>query len=78
MQAAAKLGISIMLTPIGGGSSDFGGPTLSPMDRSKEWLPAFTPDEDGLLHQLRAHLMQALEASTRKLTCWILMPIFFM
>jgi len=77
MQAAAKLGISIMLTPIGDGSFDFGGPTLSPMDHSKEWLPAFTPDEDGL-HQLRAHLMQALEASTRKLTCWILMPIFFM
>lgn len=68
MQAAAEIGISITLSPIGSGSSDAGAPTLCPMDRSKEWLPAFTPDEDGLLHQLRAYLMQALEASTQRLT----------
>jgi len=78
MQAAAKIGISITLSPLGSGSSDAGAPTLSPMDHSKEWLPAFTPDEDGLLHQLRAYLMQALEASTRKHLCWILAPIFFL
>lgn len=68
MQAAVKLGISITLSPIGSGSSDAGAPTLSPMDRSKEWLPAFTLDEDGLLHQLRAYLMPALEASIQRLT----------
>lgn len=68
MQAAAKLGISITLSRIGNGSSDVGAPTLSPMDRSKEWLPAFTPDEDALLHQLRAHLIQALDASAQRMS----------
>lgn len=66
MQAAAKLGISIRVTSVGSDSSDTGAPTMSPSDRAKEWQPAFSPDEDGLLHQLRAYLVQALDASTRE------------
>lgn len=67
MQAAAKLGISITVSSVGSDSSDAGAPSMSPADRTKEWQPAFSPDEDGLLHQLRAYLVQAIDASTQKL-----------
>ncbi|KAJ4967056.1 hypothetical protein NE237_018905 [Protea cynaroides] len=40
--------------------------TVSPIDGSKEWQPAFKLDEDGMLHQLRATLVQAIDASMSK------------
>lgn len=67
MQAAAKLGISITISQVGSDLPASGTATLSPIDRSKEWQPTVTLDEDGLLHQLRATLIQALDASTPKL-----------
>lgn len=67
MQAAAKLGISITISQLGSDSPTSGTPaTVSAIDR-QEWQPAFTLDEDGLLNQLRATLVQALDASFRKL-----------
>ncbi|GLT37266.1 hypothetical protein SLA2020_115960 [Shorea laevis] len=68
MQAAAKLGISITISQVG---SDV--PTgetsaaIAPTGRMKEWQPILTHDEDGLLHQLRATLVQALDASMSKI-----------
>jgi hypothetical protein len=68
MQAAAKLGISITISQVGSDLPTTGTPaTVSPIDRTKEWQPAFTLDEDGILHQLRATLVQAIDASTCKL-----------
>lgn len=68
MQAAAKLGISITINQVGSDLPTTGTPaTVSPIDRTKEWQPTFTLDEDGLLHQLRATLVQALDVSLRKL-----------
>lgn len=65
MQAAAKLGISITISQVGSDLPASGTATLLPIDRSKEWQPTVTLDEDGLLHQLQATLIQALDASTR-------------
>lgn len=68
MEAAAKLGISITISQVGSDLPTIGTPTtVSPIDRTTEWQPTFTLDEDGLLHQLRATLVQALDASFRKL-----------
>ncbi|XP_048234250.1 transmembrane protein 209 isoform X2 [Ricinus communis] len=67
MQTAAKLGISITISQVGSDSSASGTPTtVSSVDR-KEWQPAFALDEDGILHQIRATLIQALDASKPKL-----------
>ncbi|WCJ41079.1 Transmembrane protein 209 [Euphorbia peplus] len=67
MQAAAKLGVSITISQVGSDSQTSGAPaTVSSIDR-KEWQPAFTLDEDGLLQQLRATLLQALDSSMPKL-----------
>ncbi|XP_038689588.1 uncharacterized protein LOC119988577 isoform X2 [Tripterygium wilfordii] len=64
MQAAAKLGISITISQVGSETPSGGtAAAVSSTDRTKEWQPAFTLDEDGLLHQLRATLIQALDAS---------------
>ncbi|XP_031256472.1 transmembrane protein 209-like [Pistacia vera] len=69
MNAAAKLGISITINPVGSDLPTSGSPaTVSPIDRTKEWQPAFTLDEDNLLHQLRASLVQTLDASVPKFT----------
>lgn len=68
MQAAARLGISITISQIGSDSPTTGIPaTMSQIDRSKDWQPAFTLDEDEILHQLRATLLQAIGASMHKL-----------
>lgn len=68
MHAAAKLGISITISPVGSDLPTSGSPaTVSSVDRTKEWQPAFTLDEESLLHQLRASLVQTLDASMRKL-----------
>lgn len=66
MQAAAKLGISITITQVGSDTPSENPATVSSTDR-KEWQPTFSLDEDGLLSQLRATLLQALDASTCKL-----------
>ncbi|KAI9196150.1 hypothetical protein LWI28_021471 [Acer negundo] len=67
MNAASKLGISITISPVGSDLRTSGSPaSVSPIDRTKEWQPAFTLDEDGLLYQLRASLVQSLDASTPK------------
>ncbi|KAM3692302.1 hypothetical protein ACJW31_08G078200 [Castanea mollissima] len=68
MQAAARLGISITISQVGSDLPTTGTPTsVSPIDRTKEWQPAFTLDEDGILHQLRATLVQTIDSSTSKL-----------
>ncbi|KAA8544015.1 hypothetical protein F0562_021808 [Nyssa sinensis] len=68
MKAAAKLGISIKVNQVGSGLPTTGASaTVSPIERTSEWQPAFTLDEDGLLHQLRTTLVQALDASMPKL-----------
>ncbi|XP_042475644.1 uncharacterized protein LOC122057569 [Macadamia integrifolia] len=68
MQAAARLGITITVNQLGTDSPNTGASTMvSPIDGSKEWQPAFTLDEDGTLHQLRATLVQAIDASMSKL-----------
>lgn len=68
MNAAAKLGTSITINPVGSDLPMSGSPaTVSPIDRTKEWQPAFTLDEGSLLHQLRASLVQAHDASMCKL-----------
>ncbi|KAH9606678.1 hypothetical protein KSS87_014887 [Heliosperma pusillum] len=66
MQAAARLGVSITVTPVGSDSSNAGAPTVSSVDCTKEWQPTFTPDEDALLNQLRASLVQSLDASMHR------------
>lgn len=63
MQAAAKLGVSINVHPVGGSKTDIVGVSQSPIDAAaQDWLTAFAPDEDALLHQLRAYLVQARDA----------------
>jgi hypothetical protein len=62
MQAAAKLGFSITISQVGSDLPTIGTPTVSPIDRIKDWQPAFTLDEDGILHQLSATLVQAIDA----------------
>lgn len=68
MNAAAKLGISITVSPVGNdGQYNGSTTTTSSVDRSKEWQPTYNLDEDSLLYQLRASLVQTLDASMRKL-----------
>ncbi|XP_030504795.2 uncharacterized protein LOC115719754 [Cannabis sativa] len=67
VQAAAKLGVSITISEVGSDLPSSGSATVSSVDRNKEWQPAVTLDEDGLLHQLRATLVQAIDASSPRL-----------
>ena len=67
MQEAAKLGISVTVSKVGNDLPTTGTPaTVSPVQRPNEWQPAITIDEDSLLHQLRATLVQALDTSICK------------
>ncbi|MCI16265.1 transmembrane protein 209, partial [Trifolium medium] len=67
MNAAAKLGISITVNQVGNDMLSTGTPsTLSSIDKTQEWQPAVTLNEDGLLHQLHSTLVQAIEASKSK------------
>ncbi|KAF7823428.1 transmembrane protein 209 [Senna tora] len=67
MEAAAKLGISITINQVGSDMPSPGTPaTLPAIDKTKEWQPTLTVNEDGLLHQLRSTLVQAIEGSTSK------------
>lgn len=64
MQAAAKLGISIKIDQVGNDMPSLGTPTTFPtIDKTKDWQPELTLNEDGL-HQLRSALVQAIEGST--------------
>ncbi|CAI8616421.1 unnamed protein product [Vicia faba] len=64
MQAAAKLGISITVNQVGNDTlSTVTASTLPSIDKTQEWQPTVTLNEDGLLHQLHSTLVQAIEAS---------------
>ncbi|PQP92760.1 transmembrane protein 209 [Prunus yedoensis var. nudiflora] len=63
IQAAAKLGVSISISQVGCDLPTARTATVSSNDRTKEWQPTLTLDEDGLMHQLRATLVQAIDAS---------------
>ncbi|KAK7262352.1 hypothetical protein RJT34_29920 [Clitoria ternatea] len=68
MQSAAKLGISITISQVGSDTLSTGNPaTLATIDKTQDWQPALTLNEDGLLHQLHSTLVQAIEASKPKL-----------
>ncbi|XP_047332481.1 uncharacterized protein LOC124936069 [Impatiens glandulifera] len=66
MQSAARLGITVAINPVGYDLQASGTQaTISPIERPNEWQSAFSLDEDGLLHQLRATLVQALDTSSK-------------
>ncbi|KAJ7947783.1 Transmembrane protein [Quillaja saponaria] len=68
MQTAAALGVSVTINQVGSDMPAAGTtPTVSAIDKTNDWQPAFTLKEDGFLHQLHAVLVQAIEASTSKL-----------
>ncbi|XP_009617750.1 uncharacterized protein LOC107796269 [Nicotiana tabacum] len=72
MQAAAKLGITITISQVGNEAPDTGTAAISATERTNEWKPSFSVDEDGLLHQLRATLVQALDSCMPKTTSGVL------
>lgn len=64
MQAAANIGISIAVNPVGSDSLTTAAPfNVGQLYGEREWQATFTQDEDGLLHQLRAFLTQTRDAS---------------
>lgn len=66
MEAAAKLGISVTIKQVGSDSTVGTSATVSSLERTNEWQPAYTLDEEGLLQQLRNTLVQTLDASMGK------------
>ncbi|XP_055835512.1 uncharacterized protein LOC129904005 isoform X2 [Solanum dulcamara] len=74
MQAAGKLGITITVSQVGNGTSDTGTAAISATERTNEWKPSFSVDEDGLLHQLRITLVHALDSCMSKSTSGGLQP----
>lgn len=70
MQAAASVGIPITVSQVGSGTPTSTVPiNASPIESAKEWQPIFALDEDALLHQLRAALLQARDQSICQLPC---------
>ena len=67
-QAAAKLGLSINVSRIGGTTSDNVGSSQTTDPLTREWACTFSPDEDALLHQLRAYVVQIRDASPSKIS----------
>lgn len=67
MQAAAKLGVSITISQIGSDLPTTGTASVSSTDGTKEWQQTLTLDEDGVMHQIRATLLQYINASTSQL-----------
>ncbi|KAJ7524661.1 hypothetical protein O6H91_17G015200 [Diphasiastrum complanatum] len=63
MAAAAKLGITIHITPLGGSNQDVVAPATSD-GSTLEWLTTFSPDEDALMHQFRAALINFRDATS--------------
>lgn len=74
MQAAGKLGITITVSQVGNGAPDTGTAAISATERTNEWKPSFSADEDGVLHQLRVTLVQALDSFLLKSTSGGLQP----
>lgn len=67
MQTASKLGLNITVSQVGSDLPTNGTATTAlPVDRTKGWQPSYSLDEDAQLHQLRATLVQAIDASMRK------------
>ncbi|KAL3616425.1 hypothetical protein CASFOL_039815 [Castilleja foliolosa] len=62
METAAKLNITITLNQVGSDTPSTPTANVS-QERANEWKPSFTVDEEGPLHQLRASLVQVLDAS---------------
>jgi hypothetical protein len=68
MQTASKLGVNVTVSQVGSDLPTNGTATTAlPVDRTKGWQPSYSLDEDALLHQLRANLVQAIDASMQKL-----------
>ncbi|ESQ36101.1 hypothetical protein EUTSA_v10006976mg [Eutrema salsugineum] len=68
MQTASKLGVTVTVSQVGSDLPTNGTATTAlPVDRIKGWQPSYSLDEDALLHQLRATLVQAIDASMQKL-----------
>ncbi|CAN6470838.1 unnamed protein product [Victoria cruziana] len=64
MQTAAKVGISISINQVGSVLPyEAASSSASPVDGVKEWQSTYMLDEDGILHQLRATLLQARDGS---------------
>lgn len=92
MQSAAKLGITITVSQVGSEISSAGTTTVCTPGMTNDWQSSFTHDEDGLLHQLRANLVQTLDSCMCKLVhlffifmvsigllflvCWVSFDIF--
>ncbi|XP_059314666.1 uncharacterized protein LOC132065342 [Lycium ferocissimum] len=68
MQAAGKLGITITVSQVGNETPDTGTAAIATTGRTNEWKPTFSVDEDGLLHQLRVTLVNALDTCMPKST----------
>ncbi|KAH9323129.1 hypothetical protein KI387_017768 [Taxus chinensis] len=63
MQATAKLGIPLTITQVGNNIPDSGVSAATSSDNTaNEWHTTYTLDEDSVLHQLRATLIQARDA----------------
>ncbi|XP_004309872.1 PREDICTED: transmembrane protein 209 [Fragaria vesca subsp. vesca] len=67
MEAASKLGIALTISQIGSDLPTTGTTSVSSTDRTKEWRQTLTLDEDGVMHQVRATLLQYINASTSQL-----------
>ncbi|KAK6936018.1 Cytochrome B561-related [Dillenia turbinata] len=63
IQTASKLGISIAINQVESDLPSIGAhASVSSIDRTKNWQPTFTLDEDGLLYQLRTALVPVLDS----------------
>ncbi|MCE3050383.1 hypothetical protein HAX54_047083 [Datura stramonium] len=74
MQAASKLGITITVSQVGNETPDTGTAAISTIERTNEWKPSFSVDEDGLLHQLRVTLVHTLDSCMSNSTSGGLQP----
>ncbi|KAJ0550936.1 hypothetical protein HanHA300_Chr07g0251531 [Helianthus annuus] len=63
MEAASKLGISVTISKVGTDLTAGATATVASSERTNDWQPAYTLDEEGLLLQLRTTLVQTLDAS---------------
>lgn len=66
MGAAAKLGLAISVSQIGGSKQDGAMAPNSSDGSQQEWLTTMTPDEDAFLHQLRSALLQCRDGPIRE------------
>lgn len=67
MQTTSKLGVNVTVSQVGSDLPTNGTVNSAlPVDRTKGWQPSYSLDEDALLYQLRATLVQAIDASMRK------------